>query len=249
MIHYHGGPITPVESAVRVWTARHAMISFAHPGQLPIAAEVCQSFVLDNGAFSEWRGSGDRVDSEAFAEWVREWWRHPAFDWCVIPDVIDGNERDNDAMIEAWGLPAWCSVPVWHLHESIERLVRLAKTFPRVALGSSGQWGTPGTPDWWERMNAAMREVCDEHGRPICKLHGLRMMNPTIFSALPLSSADSCGVARNLGLDAAWDKPGQYLSGLSKSLRGLILAERYERHAAASTWAPRTEQMSFELLG
>jgi len=51
MIHYHGGPITPRGAAISAWTRRHAMISFANPDQLEIAAEVCQSFSLDNGAY------------------------------------------------------------------------------------------------------------------------------------------------------------------------------------------------------
>ena len=50
MIHYHGGPITPLEAALACWQGRHAMISFAASDQITLAAEVCQSFTLDNGA-------------------------------------------------------------------------------------------------------------------------------------------------------------------------------------------------------
>jgi hypothetical protein len=56
-----------------------------------------------------------------------------------------------------------------------------------------------GTPDWWQRMGGAMDAICDEEGRPPCKLHGLRMLNPTVFSQLPLASADSTNVAQNHG--------------------------------------------------
>ena len=65
MIHYHGGPITPATAALRTWTGRHAFVSFARPEPLPLAAQVCQSFALDNGAFSLWR-AGTPVDWAAF---------------------------------------------------------------------------------------------------------------------------------------------------------------------------------------
>jgi hypothetical protein len=57
MIHYHGLPITPATAAAKVMTGRHAFVSFAHQQQLDVALEVCQSFALDNGAFSAWRGT------------------------------------------------------------------------------------------------------------------------------------------------------------------------------------------------
>ena len=46
-------------------------------------------------------------------------------------------------------------MPVWHLHESLERLQRLARCWRTVALGSSGQWSSPGTGVWWKRMGIA----------------------------------------------------------------------------------------------
>ncbi|ELD8288965.1 hypothetical protein QJD89_004630, partial [Salmonella enterica] len=55
MIHYHGGPITPDTCAMKAWKGRHAFISFAHSGQINLAAEYCQSFALDNGAFTAWK--------------------------------------------------------------------------------------------------------------------------------------------------------------------------------------------------
>lgn len=58
MIHYHGGPITPDTCAMKAWKGRHAFISFAHSGQINLAAEYCQSFALDNGAFTAWKAAG-----------------------------------------------------------------------------------------------------------------------------------------------------------------------------------------------
>jgi hypothetical protein len=83
------------------------MISFAHPDQLPLAAEVSQSFALDNGAFSFWRG-GEKPEWADYYGWVDEWCCHPGFDWAVIPDVIDGDENENDALVKVWPLRPEC---------------------------------------------------------------------------------------------------------------------------------------------
>jgi hypothetical protein len=169
VIHYHGCPITPRDAAIQVLARRHACISYAHPAQVELAAEVCQSFILDNGAFSAWKQGGS-VNVELFAEWVTRWHRHPGYDWCLIPDVIDGTEAENDRMLGTWlnayGSFAHC-VPVWHMHESVARLARLCRTFPRVALGSSGEFATVGTPAWWGRMAEAMDAVTDVLGGKI----------------------------------------------------------------------------------
>jgi hypothetical protein len=215
------------------------MMSFAHPDQLPLAAEVCQSFALDNGAFSMWRGGKVPAWTEYYT-WVKDWKRHPGFDWALIPDVIDGNEEANDYLVGEWphGL---CGVPVWHFHESLERLFRLTDRWPRVALGSSGQWATVGTDSWWSRMARAMEIVCDGVW-PICKLHGLRMLNPEVFRHLPLASADSTNVARNIGLDSRWR--GTY-SPSSKAMRAAILTARIEAHNSASQWMGGPAQEEF----
>ena len=55
MIHYHGLPITPATAANKAVEAGHAFVSFAHADQLCVAVEVCQSFAVDNGAFSAWK--------------------------------------------------------------------------------------------------------------------------------------------------------------------------------------------------
>lgn len=198
MIHYHGTPIGGTRADVaRFLAGRHALIPFPRQDDAGIAAEVCQSFCFDNGAFSIWR-KGGTLDEDGYCRWVEAWARHPGFDWALIPDVIDGDEEANDRLLERWPaeLPG---VPVWHMHESLERLQRLARQWRTVALGSSGQWATPGTEAWWRRMGYAMGAVCDDAGRPRCRLHGLRMLSPAIFPRLPLASADSTNAAVNGG--------------------------------------------------
>lgn len=238
MIHYHGTPLTPTDAASRFFRARHAMVSFGVAqgrGQLPLLAEVCQSFALDNGAFTAWRAGSPVTDWSAYYAWVFQWTNHPACDWALIPDVIDGDEAANDALIEEWPLDVpSAGVPVWHLHESIERLKRLCNGFwPRVALGSSGEFAAIGTPRWWSRMGEAMDAICDDEGAPSVKLHGLRMLDPAVFSVIPLSSADSTNVARNIGIDSKWRGP---YAAISPDVRAFVIADRVESVPAAGQW-------------
>jgi hypothetical protein len=153
-------------------------------------------------------------------------------DWCLIPDIIDGSEDDNADLVKRWPLRKEWSVPVWHMHESVGYLRFLAQSFARVAIGSSGEFMTIGNPRWWSRMGEAMAAICDD-GRPRVKLHGLRMLDPVVFSHLPLSSADSTNVARNIGIDKAWT--GAYAPA-SKAVRARILIDRIESHGSASEW-------------
>jgi hypothetical protein len=185
MIHYHGGPITPAEVAISIWKGRHALISFAYPDQIALAAEVASSFVLDNGAFTVWKRGG-KLDIRGYERWCIDWYRHPGFDWCLIPDSIEGDEDENDGLMADWPLEGALSVPVWHMHESLDRLERLVNSYSRVAIGSSGEYADVGTPRWWNRMAEAMPVACDQHGSPRVKLHGLRQQDPTIHEPHPL---------------------------------------------------------------
>lgn len=248
MIHYHGLPITPVIDMLRAMRAHHAMVSFEGARQIEEAAEVCQSVVLDNGAYSAWRAKRPH-DFQGYLAWATEWLKHPSVDWCVIPDVIDGTEQENDELLASWTLPKALSVPVFHLHESLERLLRLADCgYPRIALGSSGEFADPGAPAWWRRMAEIMAVLCDENGMPRVKIHGLRMLDPVLFSYLPLASADSCNVARNVGLDHAWKGP---YTPRSKWTRAIVMMDRIESHASARRWCSQSSgvQQNMELIG
>ena len=208
-----------------------------------IAADVSQSFAFDNGAYTYWQN--DRpYDFAGYLEWCRQWCRHPAFDWCVIPDLIDGTEAQNDQLVNDWPLPPYLSVPVWHLHESLQRLCLMATRFPRIALGSSGQWPNPGTDSWWMRIGEAMTALTVD-GRPLCKLHGLRMLDPSIFTKLPLASADSTNAVRNGNLVGRF---GMYPAP-SVGARQAIIGDRIEAHQSAAVWDCRVLQPElFELV-
>lgn len=232
MIHYHGTPMSGTkDEAARFFAGRHALVPFPRPEQLPAVAEFCQSFVFDNGAYSVWKRGGV-LDVAGYTKWAEDWHLHPGFDWALIPDVIDGDAADNDAMLADWprAIPG---VPVWHMHEPVDRLIRLAHEWPRVALGSSGDFSEPNSRAWWGRMERAMDALCDEKGRPPCKLHGLKMMNPLIFSRIPLASADSTNATTKSVLNP--ERFGTYLPATA-SQRSAVVADRVERSPAAAAW-------------
>ena len=233
MIHYHGLPITPDKAATSVCSSGHAFVSFRHSGQLGLAVELCQSFAIDNGAFSAWRSGEPITDWSEFYEWAAMCKKIPSCDFAVIPDVIEGGEAGNDALLAEWPLPKWFGAPVWHMHESIDRLIRLANEWPRICIGSSGQYAFVGNEDWWSRIGTAMRAICDEDGRPMCKLHGLRMLDPKVFTKLPFASTDSTNIGRNIGIDKAWH--GGYTPA-TKEARAKVMRERIEIYNAPPTW-------------
>lgn len=246
MIHYHGTPIGGTrQDGARFLQGRHALVPFSYPDDMPIVADVCKSFVFDNGAFTTWK-QGKPMDVKGYYKWVEEWHKHPGFQWALIPDVIDGDEADNDKEIQAWcdTGPALYGVPVWHLHESLDRLVRLCEEWTTVALGSSGQWPNPGRQDWWHRMAEVMNAICDSEGRPAAKLHGLRMLDPDIFTRLPLTSADSTNAAVNCG---SLNRFGIYKPPTAAQ-RAAVIAERIESHNSAPVWIDAGRQVELAIV-
>lgn len=251
MIHYHGTPCGGTrEEAARFLAGRHALVPWCRDEDIGAVAEVCQSFCLDNGAFTAWKQGKPITDWSGYYRWCLTWLAHPGCDFAIIPDVIDGDEAANDLMLGKWhgktgtaGLRG--GAPVWHLHESLERLAKLCHHYPRVCLGSSGEYSEPGTDRWWDRMAEAMRVACDEDGRPKAKLHGLRMLDPAIFHRLPLSSADSTNAVRN---GSSLRRFGMYPPPTSGA-RQAVIASRIESHQSAAVWVKREEQQTWVLTG
>lgn len=191
-IKYHGTPITP-RAVLYDLAGCHFCISYARPDDLAACQQIGQSVMIDNGAFTAWR-KGRSVDWSSYARWCAD--RLGPADWCVMPDVIDGTDDQNDALVESWPLAKWRSAPVWHLHEPITRLERLAREWPRVCLGSSGEYAVIGTKRWEARMDEAFNRLCGGSGRPPCAVHGLRMMAQA-GRRWPFASLDSTDVAQN----------------------------------------------------
>ncbi len=192
MIHYHGTPITPRERLYEL-AGRHFCVSYAEPRDVHVCHQIGQSVMLDNGAFSFWR-SGKPVDWRGYIEWAEPWLDYPTT-WCVIPDVIEGDEDANDRLLTYWftqRLPK--GAPVWHLHESLERLRRLAHGYERVCFGSSAEYATIGTDSWHRRVSEAFDTVADLSGR-VPWVHMLRGM--AVGCDYPFASVDSTDIARN----------------------------------------------------
>lgn len=190
-IHYHGLPITPQEVFLRL-AGCHFCVSFADPRQVRAAHEIGQSVMLDNGAFSLWR-AGKPTDWPGFYAWADEWLDYPST-WAVIPDVIAGTDAENDDLIAAWPF-AQRGAPVWHLHEPIDRLLRLADEFPRVCFGSSGEYATVGSWSWHARVSDAFDALSARHSR-LPWVHMLRGM-ALAGGPYPFASLDSTNIARN----------------------------------------------------
>jgi len=246
MIHYHGTPIGGTrQDTAKFLVGRHALIPFGRKDDVGAVLEYCQSFVLDNGAFSHWKAGKGEIDFDAYWKWVHSIYQHPGFDWALIPDIIDGTEADNVDWVMKWiriGGRAK-GVPVWHMHESFEWLEYLIDNFQTVALGSSGEYKSPGTSKWWRRMSIVISVCCDQYGRPKCKLHGLRMLDPDIFTRLPLASADSTNAAVNSG---SLSRFGSYIPPTS-SQRAAVIAERIECNNSSALWAIGNEQLELAI--
>lgn len=240
MIHYHGVPIGGETDCIAAVDKGHAFLSFGCPAQIGVILSVCQSFAIDNGAFTHWKRGTPKKDWSDFYQFVDGFVNVPSFDWAIIPDVIDGSEADNDELVRQWPFRQSLGVPVWHYHESLKRLKRLAQEWPRVCLGSSGKYATVGTPDWWKRTHDVMEAVCDGRGQPVTKLHGLRMLNPKVFAKIPLASADSTNIGRNIGIDSHWTK-GNYLPA-TKAGRAIVMRNRIEAYNSPQSWTPFYKQ-------
>jgi hypothetical protein len=186
---------------------------------------------LDNGAFSIWKTTGGEIDSVAYSDWVDSIATHPAFDFCLIPDKIGGTESENDRMLEKWD-SKYTSVPVFHLDESPERFLQLAKAYGKVAFGSTDKWPKNGSRKWWVYMADLMDKITDENGVLPCKVHGLRMLDPKLFQYLPLHSADSTNAAVNGGRAM---KEGIYPS-IERWQGSERIARRVEAHQSAPVW-------------
>lgn len=240
MVKYHGTPIGGSRQDVaRFLQGRHALVPFPRPDDMGIVAEICQSFVLDNGAYTFWK-QGGQLDYTGYVAWVEQWHRHPGFDWAIIPDVIGGTPAENDALLIQW--PAHLpGVPVYHMDEPLERLAHLCDTYPTVALGGGAGFEVLQSRKWWHRMRQMMQVACDAQGRPRCRLHGLRMLDPAVFTQLPLASADSTNAARN---NSQLPRFGMYVPPTA-SQRADVIASRIENYNSAPLYMAQATQTDF----
>ncbi len=191
MLHYHGTPITPM-AALYSLAGKCFCVSHARPEQVARVHEIGQSVMLDNGAFSKFT-KGKPTDWPAYYAWADRWLDYPTT-WAVIPDVIDAGSQEQDALIREWP-HGQKGAPVWHMDETVDRLVRLTETWPRVCVGSTGEFWRVLSDPWRARMDQAWNALAQAHRRAP-NLHMLRGMQ---LSGLewPFASVDSTDVAQN----------------------------------------------------
>lgn len=201
MKKYHGTPLTPNSILIKALTGYKALIPFPRPENLKTCLKICSSICIDNGAFSVWR-KGISIDWNDYYEWLAPIVPNPKVDFFLIPDVIDGTEKENDELIVNYNRNHRNKllnkgVPIWHVNESLERLERLSKQFDYIAFGSAGEYSTLGTPKWHKKITKAFNVICDENGYPRTKIHMLRCLDSKIFTKYPFYSGDSTSLAQN----------------------------------------------------
>lgn len=193
---YHGTPLYPI-STLNTLRGFNFVVPFIRADNVRRLLEggLAAKVMLDSGAYSAWR-RGVLINWDKYYAWTERWLRYGNA-WAVIGDVIDGTEEDNDRLIEEWP-HGERGAPVWHMHESFSKLCGLVQKWPRVCIGSSGQFATVGTPEWRARMDAAMDYIALPDGSMPTKLHmlrGLRLVRPGW--PYPFDSVDSASAARN----------------------------------------------------
>jgi hypothetical protein len=216
--HIHGGPIWGKVSIGEgksmtclqvLYRNSRAMVSFARPDQLKtILKTVGAKVVLDNGAFSVWKKAKKQQD---VVDWGKYWTAYYLFvmtyissiDWFIVPDVIEGNEKENQDLIDS--IPSSLrhkAVPVWHSDESIDKLIKLCLEFKIVAIGCCGESGVIRSKEWSSKMNKAFSAIYIERQLTV-KIHGLRMLDGRAMIQYPFDSCDSTNVAINVPKDKA----------------------------------------------
>lgn len=246
MRHYHGTPIGGKRAAADEFAERRLLlVPWRYPQDLKCAMSLSRGFIVDNSAFTFWR-TGEKPDWHDYIKWVKGFARCPRFDFALIPDVIDGSEQDNNDLIKLWDKHAWHPVrirgcPVWHLHESLDRLDKLVQRWEQVAIGSSGDWPNPGVGKWWDRMDDAFRVICDGDGYPRARIHGLRMLRSDIIERYPLASADSTNAGQNGSREAE-------KNGVDTLWGAMTVARRIERAQSPATWKAPAMQRELELV-
>lgn len=199
IIHYHGTPVWGDAGNVHrvAVNGAGAFVSFARPDQLAASIKYACAVAIDNGAFSAWK-RGLVINWQEFYRWLLPHYHHPKVSFFVIPDVVEGGEADNDALIDS--MPRCFrdkAAPVWHLHESLDRLVELCNEWPRVCFGSSGEYASIRTERWHRRMREAFDAIYLKHSFKT-KIHGLRMLDGRVLGNYPLATADSTNLACNI---------------------------------------------------
>lgn len=190
-IHYHGTPITPVSVLYELAGASFC-VSFLAPRDVKRCHDIGESVMLDNGAYSVWQRNA-QPDWPRYYAWVDQWLDYPTT-WAVIPDVVEGNEEQQEALLRQWP-HGKRGAPVWHMHESLDRLLYLLDEWPRVCFGSSADYAVVLSDAWCRRMDMTWNAIASRHRRTPY-VHMLRGMACS-GERWPFASVDSTNIGRN----------------------------------------------------
>jgi hypothetical protein len=198
VIHYHGTPITP-RSQLNRMAGRNFCVSYAAPQDVKTCLAIGQSVMLDNGAFSTFT-RGATFDVAGYYAWLEDKLAHPH--WAVVPDAIGGSLDDQYSMLLTWPRESFGydqAAAVFHLHMPLTHLYFLCNAYPKVCLGSSGEYWQIGTEKWIGRMDEIFNELAKRY-RKMPWIHGMRMLGQ-LDGGWPFASADSTNVAQNYHRD------------------------------------------------
>ena len=201
-----GTPVTP-KSLFPSLAGSSFCVSHADPRDLDRAIEFVgedEILVLDNGAFTHWRQGNGAIDRNEFWTWANEAQARSSQAVAVIPDVIEGSERENLLEI-SWALREEVAdfpertMAIWHLNESLDQLAKLCRIMNFVGFGSCAEFDVQRKRgDYLARIQEASEVVdqveADHDRRPW--IHLMRGLG--VFAGLTrFESADSTNIAVN----------------------------------------------------
>jgi hypothetical protein len=184
-------------------------VSYAHPEQIDLAiAHVGPRgiLLLDNGAWSIHNsgGGGGTYPRDEFWSWANYYTAVCPQAVAVIPDVIDGDERENLEEISRairYGLADYPerTMGIWHTADSQDFLALQLKLLNFVGVGSAGQFDVRkhrcAYLERLERVRITREAMRAIHGRNAW-VHLMRGLD--VLKRIPWAeSADSCNVAVN----------------------------------------------------
>jgi hypothetical protein len=204
-VHYHGTPITPNRVLIEEMAGANFFVSYAAAAQLRLCHEIGQLVHIDWPAYSIWK-QGITPDLEAYYAFIEPWLEYITTT-ATIPDFIEADEAENSRLVRAWPFRKEKGLPVYHMHESIDRLIALIDVFPWVAIGSSGQYAEVLSPQWERRMDEIFRHILRVFGR-IPRLHmmrGMQLLNSK--KRWPFFSGDSALTSPETTIETATRPP------------------------------------------
>ncbi len=113
-----------------------------------------------------------------------------------MPDVIEAGAKENDKLLKTWPYSKYTSGVVWHMDESLERLMSLVQDWPHVCFGSTSQFGRPTSDAARQRIHDAFEAIDKVCACGQVWIHGLRMMALS-GGEYPFASVDSADIAIN----------------------------------------------------